>query len=173
MKKVKLYKPTVEDLWFREQCMADPDTMSYNAGYDVSYNGYHYDTGCIDFPKSEWEAWHTNKFSNPNFYYAYIVDVETNEFVGYLNYHLSGEGRYEMGIVMYSKYQGQGYMRPAMQEFLSTAKQNGITALWDSVPASREKALKVFFDFGFEVVEEFNSIKFGKEDLCYIIKKEL
>lgn len=173
MKKVKLVKPEVEDLWFRQECMSDPDTMSYNAGYDVSYSGYHYDTGCIDFPNSEWEEWHKNKFSNPNFYYAYILDEETNNFVGYLNYHLSGDGKYEMGIVINSKYQGQGYMRPAMLAFFDKAKENGIDALWDSVPASREKALKVFFDLGFTIEEEFYSRKFGKDDLCYIIKKEL
>lgn len=173
MKKVELVKPSVKDLWFRRDCMADPETMSYNAGYDVSYKGYHYDTGCIDFPESEWETWHETKFSNPNFFYAYILDVETNNFVGYLNYHLSGENKHEMGIVINSKFQGQGYMRPAMLKFMETAKQNGVPALWDSVPKNREKALKVFFDLGFEVVEEFYSKKFGKDDLCYIIKKEL
>lgn len=47
--KVTLYVPKLEDLWFRQECMADPETMSYNAGYDVCTYDYHYDTGCIDF----------------------------------------------------------------------------------------------------------------------------
>ncbi len=173
MKVVELVKPKVEDLWFRHDCMADPETMSYNAGYDVSFNGYHYDTGCIDFPQDEWESWHKNKFSNPDFFYAYILDTETKNFVGYINYHKSSEGRYEMGIVINSKFKGQGYMRPSMLKFLETAKQNGITALWDSVPKSREVALKVFFDLGFKITKEFYTKKFGKDDLCYEIKKEL
>ena len=63
MKKVTLYIPKVEDLWFRQACMKDPATMSYNAGYDVTYSGYHYDTGCIDFPESEWEFWLNKKIT--------------------------------------------------------------------------------------------------------------
>lgn len=35
--------------------------MSYNKGYDVSYYGYHYDTGCIDFPKEKWEETYNKK----------------------------------------------------------------------------------------------------------------
>ena len=68
---VKLVVPSLKDLWYRKKCMADPDTMNYNAGYDVSYAGYHYDTGCIDFPEDKWEDWYNTKMTNPNFYYAY------------------------------------------------------------------------------------------------------
>ena len=55
MKNVSLYVPKIKDFWFRQRCMQDPETMNYNAGYDVCFSGYHYDTGCIDFPKSEWQ----------------------------------------------------------------------------------------------------------------------
>ena len=82
MKNLQLYKPTIEDLLFRQDCMEDPATMNYNSGYDVSSPGYHYDTGCIDFPKSQWENWFNSKFSNPNFFYAYIKDLGINKFVG-------------------------------------------------------------------------------------------
>ena len=27
---ISLYKPKLEDLWFRQKFMADPETMSYN-----------------------------------------------------------------------------------------------------------------------------------------------
>ena len=43
------------DSYVKEKLQSDEDTMSYNAGYDVSYFGYHYDTGCIDFPESRWQ----------------------------------------------------------------------------------------------------------------------
>ena len=67
MKNVVLIEPKLEDLWFREECMSDPDTMNYNAGYDVSYDGYHYDTGCIDFPRSKWEIWLENNKKKTHF----------------------------------------------------------------------------------------------------------
>ena len=46
--------PKLEELWFRRKMMTDPTTMSYNVNWDVSYDGYHKDTGCIDFPQSQW-----------------------------------------------------------------------------------------------------------------------
>ena len=144
MKSVSLYVPKIEDLWFRQLVMSDPQSMSYNAGYDVSYDGYHYDTGCIDFPKSNWESWHKEKIENGKIFFAYIVDNETKDFVGYLNYHKDSEGKYQMGIVIHSLHQGKGYMRPALLKLIETAKKNGIDTLCDSVPKSRERALKVF-----------------------------
>lgn len=50
---LKLYVPKLEDYWYEEKILKDPNTMSYNAGYEVVYYGYHYDTGCIDFPKDK------------------------------------------------------------------------------------------------------------------------
>lgn len=171
MKQVKLYIPKVEDMWFRAECMSDPETMSYNAGYDVTYAGYHYDTGCIDFDKGNWASWHKEKMSDPNFYYAYIVDCESNNFVGYVNYKLNPKTKKaSMGIVINAKYRGNGYMRLAMAEFIATAKQNGVKALTDTVPDSRKGALKVFFDLGFRVASEIQGIKFKKPDLVYEIE---
>lgn len=78
MKNIKLHKPTVDELWFREKCMSDPNTMAYNAGYDVGFEGYHKDTGCIDFPQDKWQEWANTKLNNSDFFYAYILDIETN-----------------------------------------------------------------------------------------------
>ena len=46
-----LVEPTIEEYNYEQKLLSDPETMSYNAGYEVTYQGYHYDTGCIDFPK--------------------------------------------------------------------------------------------------------------------------
>ncbi len=169
MKEVYLKKPELKDLWFRAQCMSDPDTMSYNAGYEVSYEGYHYNTGCIDFPEEKWERWFDEKMSNPGLYYAYIVDSETDEYVGYVNYNKRDEGLYSMGIVIYSLFRGKGYMRPALIKLIEHARKNGVRQLWDSVPLSRENALKVFYSLGFEAKEEFISTRFNKDDKCVYI----
>ena len=164
MKKVNLVIPTVADLWFRQKCMADPNTMSYNAGYDVSFDGYHYDTGCIDFPEEKWEFWLADKLNDKNSFYAYIQDDETGHFVGYLNYHKSKDNKYYMGIVVYYKFQGQGYMRPAMLKLIEHAKENKVPCLCDTVPTNRERALKVFYDLGFVVTQKLEGKKFGKPE---------
>ena len=58
MEELKLYIPKPEDLWFYRQMMSDPETMSYNAGWDVNYPGYHRDTGCIDYPDEALANWY-------------------------------------------------------------------------------------------------------------------
>ena len=50
MEQLELYIPKLEDLWFFQKMTSDPETMAYNAGWDVDYDGYHRDTGCVDYP---------------------------------------------------------------------------------------------------------------------------
>ena len=57
-RELELYIPKREDLWFYQQMMADPETMAYNAGWDVAYAGYHRDTGCIDCPDEALADWY-------------------------------------------------------------------------------------------------------------------
>lgn len=170
--KVDLYTPSFEDLWFRELCMSDPNTMNYNAGYDVHYDGYHYDTGCIDFPKDKWQKWIDEKLNNPNFFYAYIV--ANNTFVGYVNFNNNPETNCAtMGIVIKSEYQGKGYMRPAMKKLIAEAKECGVKNLTDTVPENRGNALKVFYDLGFEKIGDFELKKFNKIENVIEISKKL
>jgi len=173
-KEIYLHIPSVEELWFRAECMSDPKTMNYNAGYNVSYSGYHKETGCIVFPKEMWSDWHKTKLSNPNFFYAYICDKNTNQFVGYCNFNMDSNSHIAtMGIVIKNEFQGQGYMRPAMQQLILTAKTRGVKTLIDSVPENRERALKVFYDLGFEKTSETISQKFDKPEVVAEIKKDL
>ncbi len=171
-KDVELHVPAFEDLWFRKECMSDPQTMHYNAGYDVHYDGYHFDTGCIDFPEDEWQSWVEKKLNNPNFFYAYIVS--NNQFVGYVNFNKNPEtNNATMGIVIKSEHQGKGCMRPAMKKLIEKAKEHGVKCLTDTVLENRENALKVFYDLGFEKTGEFKSKKFDKEEVVAEISKEL
>ena len=55
---LELYIPKLEDLWFYQQMTSDPETMSYNANWDVDYDGYHRDTGCIDHPDETLADWY-------------------------------------------------------------------------------------------------------------------
>ena len=60
MAQLELYVPKLEDLWFYQEMMSDPETMSYNANWDVNYDGYHRDTGCVDYPDAVLPAWYEN-----------------------------------------------------------------------------------------------------------------
>lgn len=174
MNNIELYVPKLEDLWFREECMSDPDTMNYNAGYDVHFEGYHYDTGCIDFPKDKWKGWYEEKMKNPNFFYAYILAKDFDKFVGYCNFNYKPEKKQAtMGIVIKKEFQGNGLMRPAMELLIKQAKKQGVVALTDTVPENRENALKVFYSLGFEKIGEFKSKKFNSEEIVAEIEKKL
>ena len=109
MKNITLYVPLLEDYWYEQKIQADPLSMDYNAGYDVSYYGYNYDTGCIDFPEERWKEIYDRRIRE-NRYFAYINDNDIDDYVGYVNYHYNkNDNRYECGIVIESKYRGKGY----------------------------------------------------------------
>ena len=78
MKNIILYVPSLEDYWYEQKIQADPLSMDYNAGYDVSYYGYHYDTGCIDFPKERWKETYDRRIRE-NRYFAYIISKKDNK----------------------------------------------------------------------------------------------
>ena len=58
--KLILYKPKLEDLWFRQMMLEDDETMSFNAHWG----------GAIPFPKEDWKAYHFDKTYN-----GYVANV--------------------------------------------------------------------------------------------------
>jgi len=173
MRKLSLYIPKLEDYWYEQKLQADPLTMNYNAGYDVSYYGYHYDTGCIDFPKEKWKETY-NKRVSENRYFAYIKDDDINEYVGYVNYHYNkNDNRYECGIVIEYKHRGKGYSKPALQLLCDTAKSRGVKELYDNFELERDSTLNVFESVGFEIVENQNWKKFNKTVNGVLVRKTL
>ena len=169
-KNISLYIPKIEDFWYEEKLQSDPLTMSYNAGYDVSYYGYHYDTGCIDFPKEKWQIVYDKRIKE-NRYFAYIRDNDINEYVGYVNYHYDkNEDRYYCGIVIESKYRGVGYSKVALKLLCDTAKENGIKELYDNFEIDRDNTLNIFKEVGFEIVENQVWKKFNKDVNGVLVK---
>jgi hypothetical protein len=45
---LRLHVPSRDEFAVRQGWLADPDMMSYNAGWQIAYRGYDADTGCID-----------------------------------------------------------------------------------------------------------------------------
>ena len=173
MKNISLYIPNLEDYWYEQKVQSDPKSMSYNAGYDVSYYGYHYDTGCIDFPKERWQEVYDKRIIE-NSYFAYIKDNDINDFFGYIYYHYNkNESRYECGIVIESIYRGKGYSKPALKLLCEIAKKNGVKELYDNFEIDRDNTLEIFKSVGFIVVEEQSWMKFNKLVIGVLVKKDL
>lgn len=120
---LELYVPKLEDLWFMAQMESDPDTMSYNRDWDVSYPGYHRDTGCVDFPSSQWESWYVQWVGRePERFAAYIRRKSDGQWLGDVCFHYTPDKDWwDMGIVLYAPYRGQGYAVPALKLLLDHA----------------------------------------------------
>lgn len=168
---LELYIPKLEDYWYEEKIQSDPNTMNYNAGYDVSYYGYNYDTGCISFHKEKWEETY-KKRQDKNIFFAYLKHGDI--FVGYVNYHYNKlDDIYECGIVIESIHRGKGYSKKGLKLLCDKAKENGIKELYDTFEKDRTTSLKVFESVGFEMVKEIKLKKFGKEVCGVVLKKIL
>lgn len=141
-RELELYIPKREDLWFYQQMMADPETMAYNAGWDVAYAGYHRDTGCIDCPDEALADWYDSWVGNePERFYAYIKRSLDGAWIGDVNFHYTPENDWwDMGIVMYAPYRGKGYAVPALRLMLDHAFRDcGISG---SITTSRSPGTK-------------------------------
>ena len=82
MLNLTLVVPRKEDLWFKKEIKEDPNTMDYNAGYDLTFNGYNRADGTIktDIKELE-EVWSKRWIGNePTNFYYYIKNGDT--FVG-------------------------------------------------------------------------------------------
>ena len=91
--------------------------------------------------------------------------------VAYVNYQYDkDEDIYDCGILIEDKYRGKGYSKPALKLLIKEANKNNIKYLYDTFEKSREKALKLFLDVGFEIYEKTTANKFNKEVECVIIR---
>lgn len=161
MEKIDLYIPKLNELWFRQEMLSDPSTMSYNANYD-EFEGYNKDTGCIDFPKTKWADWYGFWVDNePKRFYAYIRRTADGVFVGEINFHFTPEeDRWDMGIVIYAPYRGNGYAVPALRLMLEHAfKDCGVTKLHNYFETTRYAAVKAHLAVGFRDAGVVNGIR--------------
>lgn len=171
MERLELYIPKVEDMWFFQQMRSDPDTMSYNANWDVDYDGYHRDTGCIDIPKSEWKLYAPKEGDEPERFFAYIQRGSDGVWIGDVSFHYTPEKDWwDMGIVIFAPYRGKGYAVPALRLMLDHAFRNcGVTRIHNDFELARNEvpAWKTHRSAGFKelgVEDGFLQMMITRED---------
>ena len=151
VEELELYIPQLDELWFYQKMIADPATMSYNIGYDP-WPGYHPDTGCIDFPREEWDTWYAHMVGQePERFYAYIRRGSDGEWVGDVCFHYTpAEDWWDMGIVIYAPFRGRGYAVPALRLMLDHAfRACGIRRVHNYFETTRKAAWKAHLAAGF------------------------
>lgn len=89
--------------------MRDPEFMAYNAGWNVGYPGYDRETGCIEWPESEWDAF-AKRLALPadRQGYFYVRDTEAGAFVGHAHYMVEPDGAAHIGLNIVPARRGGG-----------------------------------------------------------------
>ena len=153
---VSVYIPKIEDLWFKELMLSDPDTMSYNHAWG----------GCIPFPKEEWQEWydywiinHENKR-----FYCYLKNEE-DKFVGEIAYHYNEkEKKYLLDVIIHDKYRHKGYGSEGLKLLCTIARENGIEEVYDNI-AIDSPAISLFIKQGFYEVYRTDELIYLKKNL--------
>ena len=141
---LQLYLPKPEDGWFYVKMLSDPATMAYNAPWFPP-------DGCIPNAEEEWIALQENWIGRePERFYAYLQRKSDGAFVGDVNYHSSGGGRYAMGIVVYAPERGKGYAKEGLLLLADRAfRVDGIPRLSNDFETTRGAAYHVHRSVGF------------------------
>ncbi len=147
---LKVVKPELEDLWFRESMMADVETMSYNDAWG----------GTIPFPKEDWEEWYTLwvRNSGQERYYRYLKDDANKVFVGEISYHFDKlRNIYLCDVIIQAEFRRQGFGTQGIQLLCEAAKANGIKALYDDIAADNPST-HLFLKNGFSIESQNDEI---------------
>ena len=135
--------PAFAELAFRQQLLADADTMQYNHAYG----------GTISFPPERWEYWYQRWIldSSDNYFYRYVFDEALGQYVGEVAYHLDTDtDDYLCDVLIHAQYRHRGYGRQALQLLCDAARENGVTCLCDDI-AIDNPSLAMFMKAGFTV----------------------
>ena len=150
-----LYKPSVDDLWFREQMMGNAETMAYNHAYG----------GTIPFPKENWADWHAFWLADQDGkrFYRYVKVDST--FVGEVAYHFDEDRRITIvDVIIDAPYRGKGYGSQALTLLCQAAKEANIHEVYDDI-AIDNPSVALFLKCGFSVTLQTEEYVLVKKEL--------
>ena len=153
MSDVLLYKPTLEELYFRERLLKDEKTMAYNHAYG----------GVISFTSDMWRDWYDYWVASPQSERFYRYVLWRGEFVGEVGYHYS-DGIYIVNLIIYAPYRNKGIGSEALKLLCAEAKQQGISSLYDDI-AIDNPGISIFLKNGFSVYKKTSEVVYVKKEL--------
>lgn len=121
--RLELHVPDGEELWFRREMLSTPETMSYNANWDIPHPGYQRETGCIAYTITQEDAWYKHYIGcEPERYFAYVRRISDGVFIGDVCVHHAPEdGWWDMEVLIHAPYRGHGYGSEALKLLLRHA----------------------------------------------------
>ena len=154
---LEAYRPSLDELWFKQTLLADEATMAYNAAWG----------GAIPFPREKWAGWYRRWLEVPETerYYRYLRDGASGRFVGEIAYRLDREkGVYLCDVIVLAAERGKGFGTRGIELLCAAAKANGVAVLYDDIAADNP-SWRLFAKNGFSVV--------GRTDKSVLVKRIL
>lgn len=148
-----IYKPKIEDLWFRQKLMEDKNTMSYNEKWG----------GIMAFPRECWESFYKNSIlcDENKFFYGFLT-TKKGEFVGDVGFRFDEErNKYIVHLLIFNDYRNRGYGTMGLKLICEKAKSIGIKVLHDDI-AIDNPSVNLFLKNGFTkeyITEDYIMVK--------------
>lgn len=139
--------PKKEELGYRQSVVEDEETMTYN-------------NGIVPFPKEKWDTWYSKWIgsNNPDYFYAYLFDEETKEFVGEIAYRKETDPTIvTLSIIIEHKHRGKGYGKEGLHLLVKNAFKNGYNEVRDYINRNSINSHKLFSNFGFKTIDSENN----------------
>lgn len=147
---LSLRVPTRVDFATRQAWLADPDFMAHNAGWNIDVLGYDPETGCVDWPESQWNAFEERlrRPADEQAYY-FVVDLLTGAALGHVHYTVDG-GVASIGFNVVPSHRGQGLGSEFLELLLARVREEtGATEVVNEFEDERLAAVRVHRAAGF------------------------
>lgn len=141
---LKLVKPELRELSFRQRMLSDEQTMSYNARWG----------GAIGFPEERWENWYRRWIGSEDtrYFYRFLYSGKLLAYVGEVAYHFEPEtARYLCDVIIYHPYRRKGFGSRGLSLLCDAARERGIEMLYDDI-ALDNPSVAMFLKAGFSEV---------------------
>jgi len=141
---LKIQIPTINELTFRKELLADKLTMEFNEP-----------TGTIDFNKNKWEEWFQRWITPEDRFYAYLIDSDINLPIGEVAFRYDEEfSSHIINIIIHSKYRSRGYGKEGMKLLIEVAfDEYNLPKVQDNISIHSKKSHKLFEAFGFTKIK--------------------
>ncbi|MFT4295172.1 MAG: GNAT family N-acetyltransferase [Micropruina sp.] len=168
---IEFRAPNRAEMALRQEWLADPEFMSYNAGWAVEFAGYHRDTGCVDFPPEVRGVWYHVWVGGVDRDYWFVEDARQH-IVGHAHYRIEidedGRRVAEIGASIHPDHRRRGLGLATFAELVRRLKSPGrVDVVRNSFEETRTGAVRIHLALGFRPVDVDAGLDSGRPVTTY------
>ncbi|AOZ73198.1 hypothetical protein BK816_07730 [Boudabousia tangfeifanii] len=168
-----LRTPTREEFSVRQAWLADPEMMSFNAGWPIDNDSYDRETGCFDWSEDRWDDWIERRLSLPGDVqgYFYVIDEGSGEPVGHAHYMVNGNWA-EIGLNTVPRLRRQGIASQVLPLLLERVwRDTSVDFAMNLIEQSQQAAVALHEKFGFECSKEPYMVFEDKRSFLWLLPR--